>query len=74
MPSSYEKAGEMVTATKSHPNFLALAPSTHNELLIEELAAKCPSGKVTNVTTSYNARSLIIVVIETITATGECEG
>jgi hypothetical protein len=74
MPSNYEKGGEKVTVQKSHPNFLALAPSSSNELLIEELAGKCPSGKVKNVTTSYHARSLIILFLETITVTGECEG
>jgi hypothetical protein len=72
MPSTYEKGGQKVTASKTHANFLALAPSSNNESLIEELAAKCPTGKVKNVTTSFSVRGLVIVALETITATGEC--
>ncbi len=72
MPSSYEAAGQRVTATKSHPNFLLLIPSSNNDDVLLELAGKCPSGKVTNVTASYSSRYLFIIWLESITLTGEC--
>ncbi|HYB91794.1 MAG TPA: hypothetical protein VEC38_12200 [Candidatus Binataceae bacterium] len=72
--SSSAGKGNSATASASDWGILHLtAPEGLTSTVNSQLLSQCPSGKVSNVSTQFDAREFFVAQLYTVTASGQCQ-